>query len=116
LQPHAFDAAYLERLRAGDPATERHFAEYFGALVRLKLRRRLRSAHLIEDTEALDLGWVCGARRIGVSAGASAPEVLVEEIVEAFKARFAAHVESVVTAEEDIAFKLPRQLRDGPSL
>jgi hypothetical protein len=37
LQPHAFDAAYLERLRAGDPATERHFAEYFGALVRLKL-------------------------------------------------------------------------------
>jgi len=49
LQPHAFDAAYLERLRAGDPATERHFAEYFGALVRLKLRRRLRSAHLIED-------------------------------------------------------------------
>jgi RNA polymerase sigma-70 factor, ECF subfamily len=49
LQPHQFDAAYLERLRAGDPTTERHFADYFGTLVLLKLRRRLRSAHLIED-------------------------------------------------------------------
>jgi 4-hydroxy-3-methylbut-2-enyl diphosphate reductase len=42
--------------------------------------------------------------------------VLVDEIIDAFKARFAAKVESVVTAEEDVAFKLPRQLRDGPSL
>ena len=44
-----FDAAYLERLGAGDLATEHHFAAYFGALVKLKLRRRLRSRHLIED-------------------------------------------------------------------
>jgi len=44
-----FDAAYLERLCGGDLETERHFAAYFGALVLLKLRCRLRSPHLIED-------------------------------------------------------------------
>jgi RNA polymerase sigma-70 factor, ECF subfamily len=48
-RPQPFDAAYLERLRAGDAATERHFADYFGALVMLKLRGRLRSLPLIED-------------------------------------------------------------------
>jgi RNA polymerase sigma-70 factor (ECF subfamily) len=48
-QPQQFDAAYLERLRAGDLDTEHHFAAYFGALVLVKLRRRLRSRHLIED-------------------------------------------------------------------
>jgi 4-hydroxy-3-methylbut-2-en-1-yl diphosphate reductase len=54
--------------------------------------------------------------RLGITAGASAPEALVEEIVDAFKARFAAKVETVVTAAEDIAFKLPRELRDVPAL
>lgn len=48
-QLRQFDAAYLERLRAGDAETERHFADYFGTLVLVKLRRRIRSPHLIED-------------------------------------------------------------------
>ena len=47
---------------------------------------------------------------LGVTAGASAPEVLVDEIIDAFKARFSASVEAVTTAEESIAFKLPREL------
>ncbi len=54
--------------------------------------------------------------RLGITAGASAPEILVDEIIAAFKARYAARVETVVTASEDIAFKLPRELRDVPAI
>jgi RNA polymerase sigma-70 factor (ECF subfamily) len=44
-----FDRAYLDRLAAGDPETERHFTRYFGDLLSIKLRSRLRSPALIED-------------------------------------------------------------------
>jgi RNA polymerase sigma-70 factor (ECF subfamily) len=44
-----FDSSYLERLASGDRATQDHFIEYFGVLLNLKLRNRLRSAQLIED-------------------------------------------------------------------
>lgn len=49
MQFYAFDEAYLERLCAGDFRTEEHFVAYFGELIRLKLRSRLRSAQAIED-------------------------------------------------------------------
>jgi RNA polymerase sigma-70 factor (ECF subfamily) len=45
----SFDGDYVQRLIAGDPDTERHFTEYFGDLLTLKLRPRLRSAALAED-------------------------------------------------------------------
>jgi 4-hydroxy-3-methylbut-2-enyl diphosphate reductase len=73
-------------------------------------------AMLVQSAAEIDWANFVGIESLGITAGASAPEVLVEEIIEAFKARFAAKVQSVVTAEEDIAFKLPRQLRDGPAL
>ncbi|MGH6824240.1 4-hydroxy-3-methylbut-2-enyl diphosphate reductase [Methyloceanibacter sp.] len=84
-------------------------------LVEVAERAGCPRAMLVQSAAEIDWGDFAGISSLGVTAGASAPEVLVEAIVEAFKARFAAHVESVVTAEEDIAFKLPRQLRDGPS-
>jgi len=46
---HRFDSAYLERLRAGDADTERHFIEYFRGLLRIKLKPKLRSQQSIED-------------------------------------------------------------------
>ena len=46
---YEFDAAYLEQLTAGDPEVERHFTEYFSALLLAKLRSRLRSPTLVED-------------------------------------------------------------------
>jgi RNA polymerase sigma-70 factor (ECF subfamily) len=49
LEFHAFDAAYVERLRAGDPQTQEHFVQYFTQLLRVKLRSRLQSLHAIED-------------------------------------------------------------------
>jgi RNA polymerase sigma-70 factor, ECF subfamily len=48
---HEFDRAYLDRLAAGDPETERHFTDYFGQLLTIKLRSRLRSPALIEDAK-----------------------------------------------------------------
>jgi RNA polymerase sigma-70 factor (ECF subfamily) len=46
-----FDGAYVERLAAGDPATEAHFSKYFGDLLSMKLRQRLRSPALVEDAK-----------------------------------------------------------------
>jgi RNA polymerase sigma-70 factor (ECF subfamily) len=48
---HQFDQAYIDRLVAGDPDTERHFTRYFGDLMTLKLRSRLRSSASIEDAK-----------------------------------------------------------------
>ena len=73
-------------------------------------------AVLIQRAGDIDWDMFDGISRLGVTAGASAPEVLVHEIIDAFKARFEATVETVTTAEEDVAFKLPRELRDMPAL
>lgn len=51
LQRFEFDAAYVERLTRGDEDTERHFTRYFGELLTLKLRSRLRSPALVEDAK-----------------------------------------------------------------
>ena len=51
LPHHAFDRAYIDRLVAEDPDTERHFTRYFGDLLALKLRSRLRSPAQIEDAK-----------------------------------------------------------------
>lgn len=48
---YAFDATYLEQLTAGDPEVERHFTQYFSALLLAKLRSRLRSPTLVEDAK-----------------------------------------------------------------
>src|SRR5216683_4619712 len=49
LERHAFDQSYVTRLTNGDAETERHFTRYFGDLLAIKLRARLRSSHLVED-------------------------------------------------------------------
>jgi 4-hydroxy-3-methylbut-2-enyl diphosphate reductase len=61
-----------------------------------------------------DINWADfeGVPALGLTAGASAPETLVEEIISAFDERFDVTVEIVRTAEETIAFNLPRELRD----
>jgi len=62
---------------------------------------------------AADIDWKVfdGLKSLGITAGASAPEVLVEEIIDAFAARYAVEVEVVRDVEEDVFFPLPRQLR-----
>ncbi len=62
---------------------------------------------------AVDLDWTLlkGLKNLGLSAGASAPEVLVNEIIDAFRAHYEVTVENVVLREENVSFKLPRELR-----
>ena len=85
-------------------------------LVEVAKRAGCPRAALVQNAAEIDWDDFIGIRSLGITAGASAPEVLVDEIIDAFEARFATKVESVTAAEEDIAFKLPQQLRDGPSL
>jgi len=68
-------------------------------------------ALLVQRAGDIDWPRFAGIKRLGVTAGASAPEALVDEVIEALSERFAVRVEVVTTAEESVAFSLPRQLR-----
>ena len=70
-------------------------------------------AMLVQNAHEIDWRAIEGVGRIGVTAGASAPEILVEEVIEAFRARHDVTVERVVTAEESVTFKVPRVLRES---
>ena len=63
---------------------------------------------------AADIDWraLDGIAALGVTAGASAPEVLVEEVIDAFRERYDVRLETVETAQEDVEFKVPRVLRE----
>ncbi len=71
-------------------------------------------AFLIQRASEIVWGEFEGVKTIGITAGASAPEVLVEEIVDAFRERFDVTLETVTTAEENISFNLPKELRADP--
>ncbi|MCV6592464.1 MAG: 4-hydroxy-3-methylbut-2-enyl diphosphate reductase [Silicimonas sp.] len=68
-------------------------------------------AQLVQRAGDIDWRALEGARSVGVTAGASAPEVLVAEVVEAFRTHFNVTVEKVETAVENVEFKVPRILR-----
>ena len=81
--------------------------------VRLKevgLKAGAREAHLIDDASGIDWTWFEGVSRVGLTAGASAPEDLVQGVIDAIAARFDTTVEELVEARETITFKLPRLL------
>jgi 4-hydroxy-3-methylbut-2-en-1-yl diphosphate reductase len=67
-------------------------------------------ATLIQRAEDIDFAWLDGVRTVGLTAGASAPELLVREVVERLGTRFEVHEREVQTVTENIAFKLPRGL------
>jgi 4-hydroxy-3-methylbut-2-enyl diphosphate reductase len=67
-------------------------------------------ARLIQRADEIDLSWFEGVTTLGLTAGASAPELLVNEIIAALSQNFDVQSEQVTTAEEDIVFKLPREL------
>ena len=67
-------------------------------------------AYLIQRANELDLSWLDGARTVGLTAGASAPELLVREVVDRLSSHFDVRTEQVETAVESITFKLPRAL------
>jgi 4-hydroxy-3-methylbut-2-enyl diphosphate reductase len=69
-------------------------------------------AVLVQNASEIDWSKFEGRARVGVTAGASAPEILVDEVIEAFASRFDVSASVVKTAEEVVAFGLPRELRN----
>jgi 4-hydroxy-3-methylbut-2-enyl diphosphate reductase len=69
-------------------------------------------AQLVQRATDIDWRALAGIRAVGVTAGASAPEDLVNEVIDAFRARFDVTVELVETAVERVEFKVPRVLRE----
>lgn len=70
------------------------------------------TAHLIQRGSEIDEAWFVGVETMGLTAGASAPETLVQEVIDRIGEFRTVAVDQVVTAEEKIVFKLPRQLAD----
>jgi 4-hydroxy-3-methylbut-2-enyl diphosphate reductase len=68
-------------------------------------------AQLVQRATDIDWRALEGIKTLGITAGASAPEVLINEVIDAFGDRFEVTVEKVVTAEENVEFKVPRVLR-----
>src|SRR5919112_1017296 len=68
-------------------------------------------AHLVPEASAVDPAWFEGVDTVGISSGASAPEWLVDELVEALRERGAAEVREVEVIPEDVHFALPGGLR-----
>lgn len=69
-------------------------------------------AQLVQRAADIDWRALAGARAVGITAGASAPQVLVDEVIAAFRARYEVTEELVETAREDVEFKVPRVLRE----
>lgn len=78
-------------------------------LVEVAARQGCKSM-LIQRAKDIDWDWLSDVENVGISAGASAPEILVEEVIEAFQKRYDITVESVMTVEENVQFKLPAAL------
>ncbi len=69
-------------------------------------------ALLVQRAADIDWSWVDGAQTLGVTAGASAPEILVDEVIEAAKARFDVSIREVAITQENVNFKIPKILKE----
>jgi len=74
-------------------------------------------AYLIDDISQIEPAWLEGVECLGITAGASAPEHLVDEVVRFFRARGATDIEEIEATTEEVAFALPPELvRDRDAL
>ena len=72
-------------------------------------------ARLIESIEELDEGWLDGVETVGLTSGASAPEVLVEAVCDWFRGRGVEEIRELTPAEENVFFRLPAELHRQPA-
>jgi len=121
--PHKEDICYATTNRQ---AAVKAIAAEVGLLLVVGAPNSSNSLRLVEVAErtgcarslliqrASDIPWSAfdGVSAVGVTAGASAPEALVDEVIEALRGRFDITVEQVTTASERIAFNVPRELRE----
>jgi 4-hydroxy-3-methylbut-2-enyl diphosphate reductase len=68
-------------------------------------------AHLIENAEAIDVNWLEGVGAVGITAGASAPEILIERVIAYLQSLRPSKLETLAGAEETVVFKLPPEVR-----
>ena len=80
-------------------------------LVEVALLAGAKAAYRVDYASEIDDGWFEGVESVGVSSGASVPEELVEEVLAYLAERGFGDVETIQTAEEDIQFSLPKELR-----
>ena len=69
------------------------------------------SGRLVPRASEIDFDWLDGAKTVGITAGASAPEILVEEVVAKLGEHFEIRMDTIKTAEENVVFKVPAVLR-----
>jgi 4-hydroxy-3-methylbut-2-en-1-yl diphosphate reductase len=82
-------------------------------LVEVGLKNGCPRAALVQNAGDIDWAMFGDVKTIGLTAGASAPEILIEEIVEACRGRYDVTVEKITLREESVSFKLPRELREA---
>ena len=80
-------------------------------LVEVALTSGAGAAHLVDYAREIDEAWLDGVRTVGVTSGASVPEVLVRGVLDHLVERGWGSVEEITTAEESLVFSLPRELR-----
>jgi 4-hydroxy-3-methylbut-2-en-1-yl diphosphate reductase len=80
-------------------------------LVDVALEHGAKAAHRVDYASEIKQEWFDGVQTVGVTSGASVPEVLVQEVLADLADAGYATVETVVTAEEDLMFSLPKELR-----
>jgi len=83
-------------------------------LVEVALQYGAKAAYRIDYADEVRQEWLEGVRTIGITSGASVPDVLVQELMRELAYAGYGEVEEVRTAEEDLIFSLPKELRDGP--
>jgi len=79
-------------------------------LVEVAASHGCRKSRLLQRAGDMDWSWLADVRRLGITAGASAPETLVDELVAACRERYEVTIEEVRTTQENVVFKLPRAL------
>ena len=84
-------------------------------LVEVALGAGARAAHLVDFAREVDLAWLEGVRTVGITSGASVPEILVRGVIDLLAEHGFADVQSVTTANETLVFALPRELRAARS-
>ena len=82
-------------------------------LVEVARQYGAKTAHLVQRARDIDWRWLEHVQTLGITAGASAPESLVREVIDACKERFAITLEEVEDAVESVVFNLPRALKVG---
>lgn len=79
-------------------------------LVEVASRAGVKRSTLVQRATDIDWNMIADARVVGLTAGASAPDVLIQEVIDAFRARYDVTVEETETARETVQFRLPRAL------